>query len=122
MSRRLAVVIDDNHLWLDFISRQLQKADFQVMAYSSSAEAIDQIRPQVDLIVVDLLLGYNSVFPLLHELRSDMEVADIPVIVCSSIAAAIPPGSLDNYGVKVVLDKTAMTPADIKIAAKRVLA
>ena len=121
MSSPLVLVIDDNNMWLDFISRQLGKADCQVIAHTNTHQAIEDITPKLDLIVVDLLLGYNSVFPLLHELRSDREVADIPVVVCSSVAGSIPKDSLNSYGVKAVLDKTTMTPEDIQTVVKRVL-
>lgn len=122
MSRRQVLVIDDNNLWLEYISRQLDKAGCQVIAHTNSVEAIEDISPKLDLIIVDLLLGYNSVFPLLHELRSDLEVANIPVVVCSSIASSIPTGSLDSYGVKALLDKTTMTPEDIQATVRRILA
>lgn len=122
MRQPQVLIVDDNQLWLDFISRQLDKAGCQVIAHSNSLEAIDDITAEIDLIVVDLLLGYNSIFPLLHELRSDLEISSVPVVVCSSIAGSIPDGSLDSYGVKAVLDKTTMTPADIQVVIKRILA
>lgn len=122
MRQPQVLIVDDNQLWLDFISRQLDKAGCQVIAHTNSLEAIDDITAEIDLIVVDLLLGYNSIFPLLHELRSDLEISSVPVVVCSSIAGSIPDGSLDSYGVKAVLDKTTMTPADIQVVIKRILA
>lgn len=122
MSKKQVVVIDDNNLWLEFLSRQLQKSGYVVLAHTNSTEAIDDITPSVDLIIVDLLLGYNTVFPLLHELQSDLEVADIPVIACSSLASSIPEESLTGYGVKAILDKTTMTPEDVSVAVKKFLA
>lgn len=114
------VVLDDDITQLQVYRRQLEKAGFNVIACSDAASAIDQISSSTAVIIVDLLLGYNTSIAFLHELQSDDEFAAIPVIVCSNIAETIPHDSLASYGVRRILDKTTMHPSDIIAAVRSV--
>lgn len=116
MSRVL--VIDDDRWFAEHYEHELLSDGHTVMTAHHALEGIakvDQQRP--DVIVLDVLLPGSNGIALLHELRSHSDLADIPVIVCTT--TAIPPGSLTPYGVSEVLDKTTMTNEDLRCAVRK---
>ncbi len=120
--RQHVLVIDDNQFWLQYLTRQLERAGYRVSGYRDAQAAMAEVEPTTAALVVDVLLGYNTIFPLLHAMQSDREVAHIPIIVCTSATASLPPQALASYGVRQTLDKTTMHPGDISLAVKRVVA
>lgn len=115
-------IIDDDAWMAGQMTLQLEKANFSV-DYAADGIAgmqlIDQLHPAA--IILDIFLPGPNGIVLLHELRSHSDLAQIPVIVCTTSAADIPKGSLDVYGVRAVLDKTTMEPGDIIAAVRGVL-
>jgi CheY-like chemotaxis protein len=118
---RVLVVEDD--IWLaEQHGRTLVSAGYDVAIANhvfKAVEDIDTFKP--DVILLDILLTGNTGFTLLHELQSYTDTDNIPVIVCTNLAADISPETLKPYGVVKVLDKTTMHPEDIVAALKGVL-
>ena len=73
-----------------------------------------------DVIVMDILLDYNSSFVLLHELQACTKDSCVPIILCSNIAEGFSLKTLERYGVKAVLDKLSMQPDDLISAIRKV--
>lgn len=115
------VVVDDDILQLSHYERILAAEQYRVKKFINSHEAIDGIDDSTDVIIVDLLLGYNTVFPLLNELQSQYSLSNIPVIVCSNLSDTLSAETLDAYGVRKVLDKSNMHPSDLVAAVRSVL-
>lgn len=67
-----------------------------------------------DLIILDILLSGPDGFTFLNEIISYPDTAKIPVIVISSLNLS--QSDLAHYGVRAVLNKDTMTPADIQQA------
>lgn len=80
---------------------------------------VDERRP--DVLLLDVFLAGPNIFTLLHELRSHVDLAMIPVVLCTNSADALSEEDLEVYGISAVLDKTSMVPDDIVAAIKRVL-
>ena len=80
-------------------------------ALSATAALSDAIP---DLIILDILLNGPDGFTFLNELISYPDTARIPVIIITSLNLA--ERDLSYYGVRAILNKDTMTPADIAAA------
>lgn len=112
------IVIDDDILQLESYRRILEAEGFNVKTCPDTYEAIDNIDETTDVILTDVLLGYNTVFPLFNELQSQSGLCEIPIVVCSDVAESLPAGSMSIYGVSRILDKSKVHTSDI-VAALR---
>ena len=123
MKSQAPILIVDDDGWLaSQYSRTLEKAGYRSYVAANALEAIDMVdkhHPRV--IILDIFMPGPNGIVLLHEIRSHSDLATIPIIVCSNSAGDIPHGSLTQYGVATVLDKTTMHPDDIVTAVRRVL-
>lgn len=120
-ARTILIVEDDD--WLaEQHGRTLRSAGYSVDFAPHALAAMDAVdikRP--DAIILDLLLAGPNAFTLLHELQSHVDLADIPVILCTNSAEQIAGEDIEAYGVRQVLDKSSMHPDDVVAAVKKVL-
>ncbi|MDO5451758.1 MAG: response regulator [Candidatus Saccharibacteria bacterium] len=105
-------IIDDDEIMVDCLARACR--GFEVQKFSNAIEAMNQIADfgAPDLIFLDILLDGPDGFAFLNELVSYVDTAKIPVVVVSSLDFV--GKDLSAYGVVGVLDKTTMTPKEIK--------
>ncbi|MFL5561482.1 MAG: ATP-binding protein [Gemmatimonadaceae bacterium] len=82
--RRTVLVCDDTDANRYAVSRWLRSAGFEVLEAATGGEALEQARPDLDLIVLDVRLPDQSGFDVLRTLKSDRRLADIPVIQLSA--------------------------------------
>lgn len=115
---RVLLVEDD--AWLGELEADvLTRAGFEVEHVPHGLAAIEIIdaRPP-EVLVLDVLLAGSTAFSLLHELQSYDDTQKIPVVLCTNLADQFDKKQLESYGVKRVIDKTTMQPADIVAAVK----
>jgi CheY-like chemotaxis protein len=87
-SRRL-VLIDDSELTLAVMSSTLTKAGFEVRAVSSLRRFLNEVLDwKPDLIVTDLYMPEMSGAELCTWIKSQVQTAKTPVIICSSASDA----------------------------------
>lgn len=118
----LILVVEDDSWFAQQEVRALEAAGFQALYAPNAVEAmeiIDERRP--DVLLLDVFLAGPNVFTLLHELRSHVDLAMIPVVLCTNSADVLTDEDLAVYGISAVLDKTSMLPDDIVAAIRRVL-
>ena len=72
-----------------------------------------------NLILLDVLLNGPDGFTFLNEIISYSDTAQIPVILVTSLNLA--DRNLEHYGVRAILNKDTMTPADIQEAVRAAL-
>lgn len=112
------VLIVEDDLWLaEQFERVLTHEGFLVRRTSNghvAIELVDECLPRV--VLLDLLLPGSTGLALLHELQSYQDTGEIPIIVCTNLAATIELDEIKPYGVKKLLDKTTMHPSDIVAA------
>ncbi|HBO64683.1 TPA: hypothetical protein DD425_01850 [Candidatus Saccharibacteria bacterium] len=117
------VLLIEDDAWLADIERAVLKAEGYSVRHVTNGQAamdsIDVFRP--DVIILDVLLDGHTAFTLLHELRSYKDTSSVPVVLCTNLAETFPAKTLDEYGVKRVVDKTTMHPSDIVGAIRAVL-
>lgn len=108
------VVVEDDSWFAAQFRRTLEAANFTVSTVANAEMAIDAIDDtHPDVIVLDMLLRGSNALGLLHELQSHSDLAQIPIIVVTSLADSMSEQSLRHYGVRAVLDKTTMLPDDV---------
>ncbi len=117
------VIIDDDTWQASHLERVLRRAGYKTSQVNSGRAAIDVIDDeQPDLVILDLLLGDATAFALLHELQSHHDLARLPVLLITNVADRLDGVRLEEYGVVQVLDKLAIEPQDVVIAARKALA
>lgn len=79
------LIVDDNELNRDLLSRRLQRYGYQLMMAENGRIALEKLRLQmVDLILLDIMMPEMNGFQVLESLKSNPEWHNIPVIVISA--------------------------------------
>src|SRR5687768_13464916 len=101
MTKHFQILIVEDDEWLaEQCIRIFKGAGFgaeDVTSALPAMEAIDVRRP--DILFLDVLLPGGTIFTLLHELRSDIDLAAIPVILCTNSGDQLASEDLGGYGV-----------------------
>ena len=107
-------IIDDDKMMADCIAREVSSVyDGVIKIFTNGIEAITALDDGVpELIFLDILLDGPDGFSFLNEICSYSDTEKIPVVVVSSLNLS--DVELTDYGVVKVLDKSTMTPLDIK--------
>jgi DNA-binding response OmpR family regulator len=106
-------IIEDDEWMTEHLVRVL--AGYQVKIFTNGIEAMVAIDEELpDLIILDIILDGPSGFALLAELQSYSDTSKLPVLVCTTLASEMARQDLSGYGVVAVLDKTTMTPSDLR--------
>lgn len=123
MSRALSVLIVDDDAWqAELIGRTCERAGFTVSYATDALSAIDAVdETPCDVMVLDVFLGGPTGIALLHELRSHVDLAKLPVIMCSGASVMAKSNEWPSYGIIGVLDKATMHPRDVVTLIKKEL-
>lgn len=117
------ILLIEDDVWLaELQARVLEKAGYHVAHAphaTSAISMIDEVHP--DAIVLDVLLGASTAFALLHELQSYDDTGKLPVILCTNMAESLNADEMKSYGVRRIVDKSTMVPADLVAAVRSVL-
>lgn len=87
MSQGRILIVDDEPMNLILLEGLLEDY-FQVQAHETAQEALDACRAEpngIDMIVSDVMMPGMSGYQLCQALRSDASMADIPVLLVSSL-------------------------------------
>jgi PAS domain S-box-containing protein len=82
------LAVDDNEAKRYAITRVLRRAGFEVEEATSGTEALERARGKPDLIVLDVKLPDIGGFEVCRRLKSDPELASIPVLHLSASATS----------------------------------
>ena len=116
------LIVEDDEWLAEQHQRVLTKAGYEAtiaLHAIAAMQAVDDIHP--DAIILDVLLTGNTAFALLHELQSYGDTGNIPIILCTNLAAELTLENLAPYGVRRILDKTTMEPDDLVASVRNVL-
>ena len=107
MKPKLLLIEDDR--WLaDSYMHVLEEYDIDSAV--SGQDAMDLIDVNdYDLIIADVMLERGLVIDLLHELQSYDDTAQLPIVLCTTLAQRINLEDVRAYGAVAVLDKTTLT-------------
>ncbi len=117
-----ALLVEDDLLLAQQFIRILEKDGVAVVYARHAGEAIAAVDEELfDVIILDILLPATSGFALLHELQSYSDTAQVPVIMCTSMASDMRLDELHSYGVRRLIDKVTMEPSDMGAAIRAVI-
>lgn len=121
----MKVLIIEDDKWLsDTYVKILQENGWQTETAVDAASAIDLIDDsKPDVLLLDFILPLANAPALLNELQSHTDLADLPVVLCTTLDMKdFDASSLKSYGVRAVLNKTDIRPSEIVEALTRATA
>lgn len=102
------LIVDDEAFNVDYFEQELEDLGYQIITAFNGQEALDKIKSQQpDLILLDLMMPVLDGFAVLAQIKADMVLRDIPVIIISaehdskSVVKGIKQGA-DDYITKPV--------------------
>ncbi|MBA3879403.1 MULTISPECIES: response regulator [Sphingomonas] len=114
---RTILAIDDSRTSLNVLGQQLAQHGYLVVLCESGAEALDLLAARgFDLVLCDLVMPGMSGLSVLHEIRSNRETADLPVIVIT--ASGDPHAAVDVF--KAGADDYVAKPFTFDVLAARI--
>ena len=108
--KRRVLAVDDDREWLGYYERLLAR-DYELEVFKDGVATMarmDEVVP--DVLILDILLTGPTGFSLLNEMQSYADLAQVPVIVASSVGIK---EDLSEYGVVRVFDKGTMRPEEL---------
>ncbi len=84
-SSKTVLLVDDNEMNRDMLSRRLQRAGYIVLLATSGEEGLDSIRQQsVDLVLLDVMMPGIGGLETLKRIRQNYSKAQLPVIMATA--------------------------------------
>jgi len=79
------LVVDDNELNRDMLTRRLERLGYNVSCAENGIEALKLLRTEsFDLLLLDIIMPVMDGFEVLEQLKAEPRLRDIPVIVLSA--------------------------------------
>ena len=111
------LVVDDDSLNLDMLSRRLDRSGFTVHSATSGQMALDLIKQiPFDLVLLDQMMPGMSGTAVLRTLRADAATALLPIIMVTAVASSDKISEALEDGANDYLTK----PIDYKVALARI--
>jgi adenylate cyclase len=86
LNQGLVLVVDDNEMNRDLLSRRLQRQGFTIMMAEDGQQALDKMRSQsFDLVLLDVMMPQMNGYQVLEYLKADTNLRHIPVIMISAL-------------------------------------
>ena len=80
------LVVDDNEMNRDMLSRRLRRQDYEVVVAADGEEALAMVKDDVfNLILLDIMMPNLSGYEVLERLKADTTTKHIPVIMISAV-------------------------------------
>jgi len=82
----LILVVDDNEMNRDMLSRRLRRQEYEVEVAEDGEEALRKVHETAyDLVLLDIMMPNISGYEVLERIKSDPTTADLPVIMISAV-------------------------------------
>jgi DNA-binding response OmpR family regulator len=82
---KTVLLVDDNEMNRDMLSRRLQRAGYIVLLANSGEEGLDSIRQQsIDLVLLDIMMPGIGGLETLRRIRNNYSKAKLPVIMATA--------------------------------------
>jgi sigma-B regulation protein RsbU (phosphoserine phosphatase) len=80
------LVVDDNEVNRDVLSRRLAREGYAVTLAADGAEALSLLaRDSFDLVLLDIMMPVMNGYEALQRIRADIRYSDLPVLMISSV-------------------------------------
>lgn len=109
----MILIVDSDKTIAECVAKACRAEKREVKVAHDALGAMMALEEEVpELIFMDVLLTGPDGFAFLNELITYEDTAKIPVVVMSEVK--FDPTDLSDYGVVEVMDKDAMTPAEVR--------
>lgn len=82
----LILVVDDNEMNRDMLSRRLKRMDYEVIVAEDGEQALSMVvEHPFNLVLLDIMMPNISGYEVLERLKQDDETKHIPVIMISAV-------------------------------------
>jgi adenylate cyclase len=86
MNQGHVLVVDDNEMNRDLLSRRLQRQGFTIVMAEDGKQALETIRMHpFDLVLLDVMMPQMNGYQVLEYLKTDADLRHIPVIMISAL-------------------------------------
>lgn len=120
---KTVLIIEDDRWLAEMYQDVLQKSFTVIVKHNAqkAVESLDEAPP--DIILLDFMLPGGNGAAFLHELRSYEDMANVPVMICSSIGfSGQQKQSLKQFAPLILMDKAELTPKKLTAALKEAYA
>lgn len=84
-ARGIIVVADDDLDICELLDMKLRQSNYQVQTALDGLQALEMIRSiRPHLVILDIMMPFMSGMDVLRQMRSEPEIADIPVILMTA--------------------------------------
>jgi CheY-like chemotaxis protein len=87
MPKRIILAVDDEPLVTRLVQVNLERAGYEVRTAQDGIEALEILRSgqtPFDLVLLDVTMPYMDGFELLHQMKADPSITDIPVVMMTA--------------------------------------
>lgn len=82
----LVLVVDDNEMNRDMLSRRLKRQDYEVMVAEDGEKALEMLQAHpFDLVLLDIMMPKLSGYDVLERIKKDDTTRELPVIMISAV-------------------------------------
>jgi len=79
------LLIEDEPNIIEAVSFILSRAGLDVKTHSNGHDAVDAVRARApDLVILDIMLPGKNGFDILQDIRADVDLADLPVLMLTA--------------------------------------
>ena len=81
------LVVDDNIVTATVLKDTLNENNYAAVAVHTGADALQYLKdnPQVQAVIVDLMMPEMDGVTLIRKIKQDPEIRDVPIVVCSAM-------------------------------------
>ena len=95
MRKQVVLVVDDDADLRASLASTLEDVGYEVKQASGGAEGVTMVRASPpDLILLDLMMPDGNGWDVLKHLRAAAETVEVPVVIVSAYASAVPKGAI----------------------------
>jgi adenylate cyclase len=85
-SQGLLLVVDDNEMNRDLLSRRLHRQGYELVTAENGRQALEKMRSHpFDLVLLDIMMPEMNGYEVLETMKSDAELRYLPVIMISAL-------------------------------------
>lgn len=85
MTQKTVLIIEDEEDAAELFAEMMRVSGFRVLKTSSSAPALSIMAAEIpDVVILDIMMPEISGLDILHQMRQDPALANIPVVVVSA--------------------------------------
>ncbi len=83
------LVVDDNEMNRDLLTRRLERQGYQVTVAVNGLQALEVLdQADFDLVLLDIMLPVMNGYQVLEHLKADQSLSQVPVIIATSLDEA----------------------------------